>query len=97
MIELKTGSFEPEHAGKLNFYLKAVDELLRRTGDQPTIGLLLCKHRDRLVAEWALSDMNKPIGISEYQLTHELPKEIQSSLPSIERIETELSQTIGET
>ncbi len=91
VIELKTGDFEPEHAGKLNFYLKAVDEQLRRSGDQPTIGLLLCKQRDRLVAEWALSDVNKPIGISEYQITHDLPEEVRSSLPSIEQIESELS------
>lgn len=91
VIELKTGDFEPEHAGKLNFYLKAVDEQLRRSGDQPTIGLLLCKRRDRLVAEWALSDVNKPIGISEYQITHDLPEDVRSSLPSIEQIESELS------
>jgi predicted nuclease of restriction endonuclease-like (RecB) superfamily len=91
VIELKTGDFEPEYAGKLNFYLKAVDETLRRSGDEPTIGLLLCKHRDRLVAEWALSDVQKPIGISEYQITHDLPTEIRSSLPSIEQIETELT------
>lgn len=64
VIELKTGNFEPEYAGKLNFYLKAVDELIRREGDQPTIGLLLCKNSDRLVAEWALSiasSNSKPI------------------------------------
>jgi predicted nuclease of restriction endonuclease-like (RecB) superfamily len=91
VIELKTGDFEPEYAGKLNFYLKAVDETLRRSGDEPTIGLLLCKNRDRLVAEWALSDVQKPIGISEYQITHDLPTEIRSSLPSIEQIETELT------
>jgi YhcG PDDEXK nuclease domain len=92
VIELKTGDFEPEHAGKLNFYLKAVDEQLRRSGDQPTIGLLLCKQRDRLVAEWALSDVHKPIGISEYQITHDLPEAVRSRLPSIEQIEIELSQ-----
>lgn len=90
VIELKTGDFEPEYAGKLNFYLKAVDELIRREGDQPTIGLLLCKKSDRLIAEWALSDVHKPMGISEYQLSHQLPDEMQSSLPSIEQIETEL-------
>lgn len=66
------------------------NKLWMREGDQPTIGLLLCKKSDRLMAEWALSDVNKPIGISEYQLTHELPDEIQSSLPSIEQIEAEL-------
>jgi predicted nuclease of restriction endonuclease-like (RecB) superfamily len=90
VIELKTGDFEPEHAGKLNFYLKAVDEQLRRSGDEPTIGLLLCKQRDRLVAEWALSDVHKPIGIAEYQITHELPEDVRSCLPTIAQIEAEL-------
>lgn len=92
VIELKTGDFEPEHAGKLNFYIKAVDEQLRKMGDQATIGRLLCKHRDKLVAEYALSDIHKPIGVSEYQLTQSLPNNLQSSLPSIEEIETELSR-----
>jgi predicted nuclease of restriction endonuclease-like (RecB) superfamily len=91
VIELKTGDFEPEHAGKLNFYLKAVDEKMRRSGDEPTIGLLLCKQRDRLVAEWALSDVHKPIGIAEYQIPHELPENLRSRLPTIEQIEAELS------
>ncbi|MBE9202863.1 DUF1016 family protein [Synechocystis salina LEGE 06099] len=90
VIELKTVEFEPEHAGKLNFYLKAVDEQLRGQGDQPTIGILICKEKDRLVAEYALSDIHKPIGISEYQLTQSLPVEMRSSLPSIEEIEAEL-------
>jgi predicted nuclease of restriction endonuclease-like (RecB) superfamily len=88
---LKDPDFEPEHAGKLNFYLKAVDEQLRRSGDQPTIGLLLCKHHDRLVAKWALSDIHKPMGISEYQITHDLPENLRSSLPTIAQIESELS------
>ncbi|MEE8059931.1 MAG: PDDEXK nuclease domain-containing protein [Pseudomonadales bacterium] len=92
VIELKTVDFDPEHAGKLNFYIKAVDEKLKKEGDNPTIGLLLCKSRDNLVAEWALSDIHKPIGISEYQLSKFLPKDFQSSLPSTEDIETELSQ-----
>lgn len=91
VVELKTGDFEPEHAGKLNFYIKAVDEKLRKPGDHPTIGILLCKQRDKLVAEYALSDINKPIGVSEYQLTQSLPQAFQSSLPSIEEIEAELS------
>ncbi|MEL6353631.1 MAG: PDDEXK nuclease domain-containing protein [Cyanobacteria bacterium J06627_28] len=90
VIELKVGDFKPEYAGKLNFYLKAVDELMRKSGDAQTIGLLLCKKRDRLVAEWALSDVNKPIGISEYEITRDLPEEIKGSLPSIEEIEAEL-------
>ncbi|MFN0158689.1 MAG: YhcG family protein [Bacteroidota bacterium] len=90
VVELKTGDFEPEHAGKLNFYIKAVDSLLRKEGDQPTIGILLCKKKDKLVAEYALSDIHKPIGVSEYQLTHSLPDNLKPSLPSIEEIEREL-------
>jgi len=91
IVELKTVDFEPEHAGKLNFYIKAVDEQLRQQGDQPTIGLLLCKSHDRLVAEYALSDIHKPIGVSEYQITQSLPEELKSSLPTVEEIEAELS------
>ena len=90
VIELKIGDFEPEHAGKLNFYIKAIDEQLRSEADQPTIGILLCKNKDRLVAEYALSDIQKPIGVSEYQLTQALPENLQSKLPSIEEIENEL-------
>ena len=90
-MELKTGDFEPANAGQLNFYIKAIDSQLRKDGDNPTIGLLLCKSRDKLVAEYALSDIHKPIGVSEYKLTHKLPKELKSSLPTIEEIETELS------
>jgi len=91
VIELKTTDFEPEHAGKLNFYIKAVDELLRTENDQATIGILLCKKKDRLVAEYALSDIQKPMGVSEYQLTQSLPENLQSKLPSIEAIEEELA------
>lgn len=91
VIELKTRDFEPGHAGQLNFYIKAVDTQLRKEGDQPTIGLLLCKNRDKLVAEYALSDIHKPIGVSEYKLTHSLPKNFKSSLPTIEEIEKEFS------
>jgi predicted nuclease of restriction endonuclease-like (RecB) superfamily len=90
VVELKTGDFEPEHAGKLNFYIKAIDEQLRGEGDQPTIGLLLCKNKDRLVAEYALSDIHKPMGISEYTLSHALPENLRDQLPSIEAIEREL-------
>lgn len=95
VIELKTADFEPEHAGKLNFYIKAIDEQLRKEGDQPTIGILLCKNRDKLVAEYALSDVHKPIGVSEYQLTQFLPENLKSSLPSIEEIEAEFGGTPG--
>ena len=95
VIELKTGDFEPEHAGKLNFYIKAVDEQLRTPNDDASIGILLCKSKDKLVAEYALSDINKPIGVSEYQLTQSLPDKLKSSLPSIEEIEAELEGEFG--
>ncbi|MFZ3382796.1 MAG: PDDEXK nuclease domain-containing protein [Candidatus Methanoperedens sp.] len=91
VVELKTTDFEPEHAGKLNFYIKSVDIQYRQEGDQPTIGILLCKSKDKLVAEYALSDIHKPIGVSEYQLIHTLPDNLKQSLPSIEEIEAELS------
>jgi predicted nuclease of restriction endonuclease-like (RecB) superfamily len=95
VVELKAVDFEPEHAGKLNFYIKAVDEQLRNAGDQPTIGLLLCKNKDKLVAEYVLSDIHKPIGVSEYQLTHSLPSDLKSSLPTVEEIEAELGGDLG--
>ena len=90
IVELKAVDFEPEHAGKLNFYLKAADEQLRREGDRASIGILLCKNRDKTVVEYALSDVHKPIGVSEYQLTQALPENLKSSLPSIEELEAEL-------
>ena len=83
VVELKTVDFEPEFAGKLNFYTKAVDEQLRGEGDQPTIGLLLCKSKDRLVAEYALSDIQKPMGLSTCTLSHTLPEALRDKLPSI--------------
>ena len=90
VVELKTVDFEPEFAGKLNFYLKAVDEQLRGEHDAPTIGLLLCKSKDKLVAEYALSDISKPLGLATYQLSHTLPANLQGQLPSIEALEKEL-------
>ncbi|MBQ6656934.1 MAG: DUF1016 family protein [Ottowia sp.] len=92
VVELKTVDFEPEFAGKLNFYLKAVDEQMRGAGDAPTIGLLLCKSKDRLVAEYALSDMHKPLGVASYQLAHELPQDLRDKLPSIEALEEQLRE-----
>jgi predicted nuclease of restriction endonuclease-like (RecB) superfamily len=92
VVELKTTPFKPEYTGQLNFYLSAVDGLLKHEHDQPTIGLLLCKSQNRIVAEYALKDIAKPIGVAEYQLIEALPKELETSLPSIERIEAELSQ-----
>lgn len=89
-MELKAVDFETEYVGKLIFYIKAVDEQPRREGDQPMIGLLLCKNRDKLAVEYALSDINKPIGVPEYRLTSSLPSKIKSSLSSVEEIEAEL-------
>lgn len=90
VVELKTGAFKPEHAGQLSFYLTAVDAQLKSEHDGPTIGLLLCKTQNRVVAEYALRDSNKPIGVAEYQLVEALPAELKTSLPSIEAIEQEL-------
>ena len=90
VVELKAGAFKPEHTGQLSFYLSAVDAQMKSEQDNPTIGLLLCKTQNRVVAEYALRDSNKPIGVAEYQLVESLPKELQTSLPSIEQIEREL-------
>lgn len=92
VLELKTVEFEPEHTGKLNFYLSAVDEQLRREHDNPTIGLLLCKTNNRVIAEYALRDVNKPIGVAEYQLVQSLPAQLEANLPSIERLQAELTE-----
>ena len=90
VVELKAGDFKPEHTGQLNFYLSAVDSNIKTEQDQPTIGLLLCKSRNKVVAEYALRDNSKPIGIAEYQLAQALPADLEEQLPSIERIEKEL-------
>jgi len=87
VIELKTGDFKPEYAGQLNFYLSAVDGILKKDTDNPSIGLLLCKSKNDLVAEYSLRDMSKPIGISEYKITSSLPEEYEKQLPSIEDIQ----------
>lgn len=90
VVELKKGEFMPEYAGKLNFYCSAVDTLLKHATDNPTIGLILCQTNDKVFAEYALRDINKPIGISEYELTNILPNNLKASLPSIEEIENEM-------
>ena len=92
VIELKNTEFMPEYIGKLNFYCSAVDDTLCREGDNKTIGLLLCRTKDKIKAEYALRDINKPIGVSDYELGNLLPKDIRSSLPSIEDIERDLSE-----
>lgn len=91
VIELKAVDFEPEFAGKLNFYLSAVDDLVRHQDDNPSIGIIICKNKDKISAEYALRDINKPIGISKYELTKLFPKEFKGSLPTIAEIESELS------
>jgi predicted nuclease of restriction endonuclease-like (RecB) superfamily len=90
VVDLKMSAFAPEFAGKMNFYLSAVDDLLRHPDDQPSIGIILCKTRERVVAEYALRDIHKPIGISEYRLAESLPEKLQGSLPTIEELENEL-------
>ena len=87
VIELKTGDFKPEYAGQLNFYLSAVDGILKKDTDNPSIGLLLCKSKNDLVAEYSLRDMSKPIGVSEYKITSSLPEEYEKQLPSVEDIQ----------
>ena len=87
VIELKTGEFKPEYAGQLNFYLSAVDGILKKGQDNPSIGLLLCKSKNDLVAEYSLKDMSKPIGVSAYQITSNLPEELERQLPSVEDIQ----------
>lgn len=90
VVELKAIAFKPEHAGQLNFYLAAVDSQIKAEDDKPTIGLLLCKQQNRLVAEYALSGIDKPIGVAEYQLLRDLPETLGRNLPSIAEIEAEL-------
>ncbi len=90
VVELKAGEFKPEHAGQLNFYLTAIDRQIKAADDQPTIGLLLCKTKDRLVAEYALHGIDKPMGVAEYQLVRALPEPLVTSLPTVEELESEL-------
>lgn len=90
VVELKATAFKPEHAGQLNFYLTAVDRQVKAPDDKPTIGLLLCKTKKRTVAEYALSGIDKPIGVAEYQLVRALPEALVTSLPTVEELESEL-------
>ena len=90
VLDLKIGEFQPEFSGKMNFYLSAIDDLLRHPDDQPSIGIILCKSKNKVVAEYALRDIRKPVGVSEYRLTEVLPKRLRNSLPAIEQLEAEL-------
>lgn len=90
VIELKKGKFKPEYAGKLNFYCNVINDRLKLPTDAPTIGLILCQTRDQLLAEYSFAGIDKPIGISTYELTRALPAQLQSALPTVEEIEAEL-------
>lgn len=93
VIELKSGPFKPEHLGQLGFYLSAVNAQVKNPEDGATIGLLLCKSKNKVVAEYALQNNSLPLGIAEYKLLEDLPPELQTSLPSIEQIESELADS----
>jgi predicted nuclease of restriction endonuclease-like (RecB) superfamily len=95
VIDLKTGPFKPEYAGKLNFYCNVVNDQLRHASDEPTVGLILCQTEDRVAAEYALAGIDKPIGVSSYQLTRALPAGLKSALPTVEEIEAELTRAHG--
>jgi predicted nuclease of restriction endonuclease-like (RecB) superfamily len=92
VIDLKMGSFKPEYAGKMNFYLAAVDDLLRHQNDQPSIGIILCKSKNAIIAEYSLHDATRPIGVSEYRLTTSLPKDLRGNLPTTKELEAELKK-----
>ncbi len=96
VIDLKITPFQPEHSGKLNFYISAVDDLLRQSEDKPTIGLVLCRGKSNAIAEYALRDINKPIGISTYKLQDDLPDSLKGNLPSIEQLEIELESAVSD-
>jgi len=92
VVELKAGKFKPEHLGQLGFYCTAIDAQVKAAEDEPTVGLLLCKTKNELVAEYALRTTSVPLGIADYQLVESLPKELDAGLPSIARIEEELGK-----
>ncbi|BDG76698.1 hypothetical protein wHmt_12560 [Wolbachia pipientis] len=92
VIELKDNKFKPEYAGKMNFYLSAVDDLLKHETDQPSVGLILCKSKNDVLAKYTLKDMTKPIGLAEYRITESLPENIKTALPTVEELEAELSK-----
>lgn len=92
VIELKIGRFKPEYAGKLNFYLSAVDSILKQTNDQPSIGLLLCDSKNDVVVEFALRDVNKPMGVASYELTRKIPENLKKDLPTEEELKQVLKQ-----
>jgi hypothetical protein len=96
VIDLKISKFEPEFAGKMNFYLSAVDDTLRHPDDQPSIGIILCKSKNKTIVEYALRDTHRPIGVADYQLTRSLPEELQGQLPTAEAIQAELADRLDD-
>jgi len=96
IIDLKIGEFEPEFSGKMNFYVAAVDHLLRSPRDEPTIGIILCKDKDKTVVEYALQGTQKPIGVATFQLNTQLPEQLKGSLPTVEELELELNTAVAE-
>jgi len=92
VVELKNTKFIPEYTGKLNFYLSAVDSLLKSETDHPTIGILLCRDKNKIETEFALRDINKPMGVSGFNLTESLPENLKGSLPTIEEIEADFER-----
>jgi hypothetical protein len=91
VIELKATPFKPEYAGKMNFYLSAVDDLLRHPDDQPSVGIILCQTPNRVVVEYALRDLAKPLGVAAYEITQALPEQLAGRLPTVEQLEAELA------
>jgi hypothetical protein len=94
VLELKDKDFKPEYAGKMNFYLSVVDDVLKHSSDNPSIGLILCKTKNNVLAEYTLRDMTKPIGLAEYRLDESIPEHIKTALPTIEELEAELSKDL---
>lgn len=94
VVDLKVVEFQPEFAGKMNFYLSVVDEQIKTADDQPTIGIILCKNKNKLEVEYALKGMSQPIGVSEFEVTQALPAELKSNLPTVEEFENELNKDI---
>jgi YhcG PDDEXK nuclease domain len=91
IIDLKMTAFKPEYAGKMNFYLAATDDLLRHPDDKPSIGLILCKTKNRIIAEYALRNTATPMGISEFTYIEQLPEQLKGTLPTVEELEAELT------
>ena len=95
-IELKIGKFKPEYAGKMNFYLNLLDDYVREPGENPSIGIILCKERNDFEVEYALRGLDKPVGVSGYSLTRELPEELKNKLPDAKQLEDEIRKEMGD-